>query len=59
VKQEVGDLFEGGVGCQVVNVVAAIEEDALLTIDEARLRRIQDYVLKSAGESVVHCVLRK
>ncbi len=52
VDQEVADLFEAGLRRQVVDVVAAVEEDALLAVDEARLRAVEIDVL----QALVQCL---
>ena len=46
--QEEADLFERGLGREIVDVVAAIGEHAAVAVDEADRRRRGDDVFKSA-----------
>jgi hypothetical protein len=57
VKEEVANLFEVGVLGEIVNGVAAVEEDALLTVDEAGFGCVEDYVLETPGKAWLHSVV--
>src|SRR5205085_12137264 len=54
VQQQVGGLFEARLLCQVVDRVAAVEQDALFAIDEARLGSVEDDVAKTFSQRFGH-----
>src|SRR3990172_5181649 len=54
VEEEVADLLEVGALRQVVDRAAAVEEDAGLAVDEARLSCVENYVAEAAGKGGLH-----
>ena len=54
VEQEVADLFEARVRREVVDGVAAVEQDALLAVDEAGLGLVEHDVAQAFSEGFGH-----